>query len=114
MSRHGSLNLNRSPHRTKPGNAYEVPTPPATAEATSDDRSRSNRAYTLEELCWEYWQQDQRGFMSQANGDCTYLRVFIDSFKRKESGEGNRDRGHRGAGDGIGTRGRGAEGKLAR
>ena len=45
--------------------------------------SRSNRAYTLEELCWEYWQQDQRGFMSQANGDCTYLRVFIDSFKRR-------------------------------
>jgi hypothetical protein len=47
--------------------------------------SRSNRAYTLDELCWEYWQRDQRGFMALANGDCTYLRVFIDLFKRKES-----------------------------
>jgi hypothetical protein len=76
--------------------------------------NQSNRQYTLEELCWEYWRQRQRDFMALANGDCTYLRAFIDSFKRKESGEGNRDRGHRRSGDGIGTRGRGAEGKLAR
>ena len=47
--------------------------------------SRSNCAYTLEELCWEYWQRDQRGFMALAKGDCTYLRAFIDLFKRKES-----------------------------
>src|SRR5258708_6165435 len=76
--------------------------------------SRSKHEYTLEELCWEYWRRGQRDFMALANGDCTYLRVFVDSFKRKESGEGHRTRGHRSAGNGIGTRGRGAEGKLAR
>jgi hypothetical protein len=76
--------------------------------------SRSNREYTLEELCWEYWRRGQRNFMALANGDCTYLRVFIDSFQRKESGEGHRNRGHRSAGDRIGTRDRRAEGKLAR
>jgi hypothetical protein len=47
--------------------------------------SRSNREYTLEELCWQYWRRSQRGFMALANGDCIYLRVFIDSFKRRES-----------------------------
>ena len=76
--------------------------------------SRSNREYTLEELCWEYWRRGQRDFMALANGDCRYLCVFIDSFKRKESGEGNRDRGHRSEGDGIGARGRSAKGELAR
>jgi hypothetical protein len=74
--------------------------------------SRSTREYTLEELCWEYWRRGQRSFMALANSDCTYLRVFIDSFQRKESGEGHRDRGHPSAGNGIGARG--AEGKLAR
>jgi hypothetical protein len=76
--------------------------------------SRSNREYTLEELCWEYWRRGQRNFMALANGECTYLRAFIDPFKRKESGEGHRNRGHRRAGDGIRARGRSAEGKLAR
>jgi hypothetical protein len=76
--------------------------------------SRSKREYTLEELCWEYWRQRQRSFMALANGDCTYLRAFIDPFKRKESGEGHRNRGHQRAGNGIGARGRGAEGKLTR
>jgi hypothetical protein len=75
---------------------------------------RSNREYTFEELCWEYWRRGQRDFMALASGDCTYLRVFIDTFKRKESGEGLRNQGHRSAGNGIGMRGRGAEGKLAR
>jgi hypothetical protein len=75
---------------------------------------RSNREYTLEELCWDYWRRSQRDFMALANGDCTYLRAFIDPFKRKESGEGHRDRGYRSAGDGIGTRGRSAKGKPAR
>ena len=55
--------------------------------------SRSNRGYTLEELCWEYWRRSQRGFMALANGDCTYLRVFIDSFKRRESGSLRAQRG---------------------
>src|SRR5258706_14336467 len=76
--------------------------------------SRSTREYTLEELCWEYWRRGQRGFMGLANGDCPYLRVFIDSFQRKERGEGHRNRGHRRAGDGIGAPGRGADGNQAR
>jgi hypothetical protein len=76
--------------------------------------SRSTREYTLEELCWEYWRRSQRSFMALANSDCTYLRALIDSFKGRESGEGNRTRGHRSAGNGIGASGRGAEGKRAR
>ena len=56
--------------------------------------SRSNREYTLEELCLEYWRRDQRGFMALANGDCTYLRVFIDVFKHRESDRA-RARGNR-------------------
>ena len=74
--------------------------------------SRSNREYTLKELCWEYWRRGQRNFMALANGDCSYLRVFIDAFQRRESGKGNR--GHQGVGNGIGTLGRRAAGRLAR
>jgi hypothetical protein len=76
--------------------------------------SRSTSEYTLEELAWEYWRRGQRDFMALANGDCSYLRVFIDSFQRKDSGEGRRNRGHRSAGNGMGVRGRVAEGKRAR
>jgi hypothetical protein len=47
--------------------------------------SQSNRGYTLEGLCWECWRRGRRGYMALANGDCMYLRVFIDSFKRRES-----------------------------
>jgi hypothetical protein len=56
--------------------------------------SRSDREYTLEELCWEYWRRSQRGYMALANGDRTYLRVFIDSFKRRES-DSSRAQGNR-------------------
>jgi hypothetical protein len=56
---------------------------------------RQDRAYTFEDLCWEYWRVNQRGFLALANGDCPNLRVFVDSFQRKESGRA-RDQEKRG------------------
>jgi hypothetical protein len=47
--------------------------------------SKQNRAYTLEDLCWAYWRVNQRRFIALANGDCPYLRVFVDLFQRKET-----------------------------
>jgi hypothetical protein len=51
---------------------------------TATIASRRSRSYTLEGLCWEYWQQDKRGFIALANGECPYLRVFVDSFRPKD------------------------------
>ena len=28
------------------------------------------------------WQQDKRGFLTLANGECSFLRVFVTSFER--------------------------------
>jgi hypothetical protein len=50
--------------------------------------SQHNRSYTLEDLCWEYWRRDKRGFLALANGDCGYLRVFVDLFQGKEGDRG--------------------------
>jgi hypothetical protein len=48
--------------------------------------SQHSRSFTHEDLCWEYWRQDKRGFLALANGDCRCLRVFVDLFQHRDTG----------------------------
>jgi hypothetical protein len=44
-----------------------------------------SRQHTFEELCRLMWRQDKRGFLALANGDCSFLRVFVTSFERDDA-----------------------------